>query len=114
MTMNLKNLELFVRTAATGAIGRAGQDLGLSSTNASQRLQTLEESLAVKLLNRTTRAVSLTPDGEVFLDHAKRILAGCRGRSGVGHVWYTNQIEWHSKSNCLGVVCTNAHHTVYP
>ena len=72
--MNLKNLELFVRTAATGAIGRAGQDLGLSAANASQRLQTLEESLAVKLLNRTTRAVSLTPDGEVFLDHAKRIL----------------------------------------
>lgn len=74
MAFDLKNLQLFVRVAALGAIGRAGAEFNLSSTNASQRIQALEADLNVKLLNRTTRAVSLTPDGELFLEHAKRIL----------------------------------------
>lgn len=74
MAFDFKSLELFVRAAALGAIGRAGADFGLSPTNATQRTQALEAELGAKLLNRTTRAVSLTPDGEVFLCYAKRIL----------------------------------------
>lgn len=74
MSFDLKSLELFVRVAALGAIGRAGMEFNLSSTNATHRIKALESELQVKLLNRTTRAVSLTPDGEVFLEHAKTIL----------------------------------------
>jgi DNA-binding transcriptional LysR family regulator len=74
MAFDFKSLELFVRVAALGAIGRAGTEFGLSPTNATQRIQALEAELGVKLLNRTTRAVSLTPDGEIFLDYARRIL----------------------------------------
>nr|WP_067290228.1 LysR family transcriptional regulator [Marinobacterium profundum] len=74
MSFDLKNLELFVRVASLGAIGRAGAEFNLSATNTTQRLKALEEELGVKLLNRTTRAVSLTPDGELLLEHAKRIL----------------------------------------
>ena len=74
MSFDLKTLELFVRVAALGAIGRAGAEFDLSPTNASQRVKALEAELGVKLLNRTTRAVSLTPDGEVLLENAKRIL----------------------------------------
>lgn len=74
LNLDLKNLDLFIRVAALGAIGRAGAEFGLSATNASQRIQILETEIGVKLLHRTTRAVSLTPDGEVFLEHAKRIL----------------------------------------
>ncbi|CAD0187195.1 D-malate degradation protein R [Ruegeria sp. THAF57] len=74
MSFDLKNLHLFVRVATLGAIGRAGAEFGFSPTNTSQRIQALEDELDVKLLNRTTRAVSLTPDGELFLDHARRIL----------------------------------------
>lgn len=74
MHFDLKSLELFVRVAALGAIGRAGEELGLSSTGASQRLQTLETDLGAKLINRTTRQVSLTPDGTLFLAHAKHVL----------------------------------------
>lgn len=74
MNFDLRNLHLFVRVAELGAIGKAGAEFALSSTNASQRMQALEADLDVKLLNRTTRSVSLTPDGEVFLDHARRIL----------------------------------------
>ncbi len=74
MSFDLKNLELFVRVVALGAIGRAGAEFDLSPTNASQRIRSLEADLDVALLNRTTRSVSLTPDGEIFLEHARRIL----------------------------------------
>ncbi|CCQ73717.1 LysR family transcriptional regulator [Magnetospira sp. QH-2] len=74
MSFDIWTLNLFVRVAALGAIGRAGAEFNLSTTNASQRIQKLEADLKVKLLNRTTRTVSLTPDGELFLEHAKRIL----------------------------------------
>lgn len=74
MNFDIRNLQLFVRVVELGAIGKAGAEFNLSSTNASQRIQALEADLEVKLLNRTTRSVSLTPDGEVFLDHARGIL----------------------------------------
>ncbi|MBU2982829.1 LysR family transcriptional regulator [Lentibacter algarum] len=74
MSFDLKTLELFVRAATLGAIGRAGAEFDFSPTNASQRIKALEAELGVKLMNRTTRSVSLTPDGEVLLENAKRIL----------------------------------------
>ncbi|CAM2857802.1 LysR family transcriptional regulator [Vibrio rarus] len=74
MSFDIKNLMLFVRIAESGRIGKAGESLGLSTTNASQRIQQLESSLNVKLLHRSTRVVSLTHEGEVFLEHARRIL----------------------------------------
>ncbi|MFN3228074.1 MAG: LysR substrate-binding domain-containing protein [Hyphomicrobiales bacterium] len=74
MSFDLKTLELFVRVAALGGIAKAGLEFGFSATTASQRIQALEAQLDCKLLNRTTRSVSLSSDGEVFLDHAKRIL----------------------------------------
>jgi len=72
--MDFKSLELFVRVAAVGAIGKAGKELGLSRTAASQRIQELETTVGAQLFHRTTRTVSLSFDGEVFLAHAKRIL----------------------------------------
>lgn len=74
MTPDLKNLELFLRVARLGAIGRAGAEFGLSSTNASQRIQALERELGVKLFHRSTRVVTLTQDGEILRDYAERIL----------------------------------------
>lgn len=75
ISMDLKSLELFVRIAALGAIGKAGRELGLSRTAATQRIQELEARVGTQLLHRTTRAVSLSADGEVFLAHAKRIIS---------------------------------------
>lgn len=74
MDLAPKSLALFLRVAALGAIGKAGEEFALSSTNASQRIQDLESALGVKLFHRTTRSVSLTADGEVFMEHAQRIL----------------------------------------
>lgn len=75
MNLDIKSVELFIRVAALGAIGKAGLEFGLSPTSASQRIQALEASLGSNLLNRTTRSVSLSADGERFLEHAKRIVA---------------------------------------
>ena len=74
MTLDLNSVQLFTRVAALGAIGQAGAEFGLSPTSSTQHLQRLEAELGVKLLNRTTRAVSLTSDGEVFLAYAVKIL----------------------------------------
>ncbi|KJZ22689.1 LysR family transcriptional regulator [Tritonibacter mobilis] len=74
MSFDLKSLELFVRVAALGALGRAGEEMNLSPTATTQRIQALESALGTKLLNRTTRAISLTTDGETFLSHAQQIL----------------------------------------
>lgn len=76
MTLDLKSLELFVRVASVGAIGKAGAEFGLSATAATQRIQALESVVGAQLFHRTTRSVSLSSDGEVFLAHAKRIVAG--------------------------------------
>ena len=75
MSLDLKSVEFFIRVAALGAIGKAGAEFGYSATAASQRIQNLEHALGAKLLNRTTRSVSLTRDGELFLNHAKKIIA---------------------------------------
>ena len=75
MSLDLKSLELFIRVASVGAIGKAGAEFDLSPTAASQRIQTLETAVGAQLLHRTTRTVSLSADGEVFLAHAKRIIA---------------------------------------
>ena len=75
MSLDLKSLELFVRVAAVGAIGKAGAEFGLSPTAATQRIQALEKAVGAQLLHRSTRAVSMSTDGELFLDHAKRIIA---------------------------------------
>ena len=75
MSIDLKSLELFVRVAGLGAIGKAGSEFGLSPTAATQRIQSLEKDVGAQLLHRNTRTVSLSRDGEVLLEHAKRILS---------------------------------------
>jgi len=76
MALDINSVELFTRVATLGAIGRAGEEFGYSPTTASQRIQALEEELGVTLFVRTTRSVTLTQDGELFLAHAKSILTG--------------------------------------
>lgn len=75
MSFDQKSLELFVRVAGLGAMGKAGQEMGLSPTATTQRIQALEHEVGARLFTRTTRAIALTGDGELFLGHAKRILA---------------------------------------
>lgn len=73
--METTTLQLFIRIASTGAIGKAGTEFGLSPTAATQRIKRLEHELGVRLFNRTTRTVTLTSDGEIFLVHARNMIA---------------------------------------
>ncbi len=69
------SMEVFVRTVQTGSLSAAAQAMGLSKSTISKHLAALEEHLGVRLINRTTRRLSLTELGLAYRDHAQRILA---------------------------------------
>jgi DNA-binding transcriptional LysR family regulator len=71
----LSSMQVFVRTVELGSISAAAGELGLSSQLAGKQIRALEESLGVKLLNRTTRRQSLTDEGRLFYERATNILA---------------------------------------
>jgi len=73
--MNFDYLKLFIRVASTQNISAAGKDFGLSPAASGAQLNRLEEELGVRLINRTTRKVSLTEDGHLFLPHAEELVA---------------------------------------
>ena len=70
----LQAMALFVRVVDTGGIARAADSLGIPSATATTLIQKLEATLGVKLLNRTTRRVSVTPDGAAYYTRAREIL----------------------------------------
>ena len=83
--MQIRDLSLFVRVVAAGSLSQAGRDLGLSAAVASKRLAALETDLGVRLLHRSTRQLTLTPEGETFLAHADRMVREAEaGRDAVG------------------------------
>lgn len=73
--MNLKQLRAFVAVATYQSFAQAGEHLHLSQPALSLTIKNLEEKLGGALLSRTTRSVSLTPEGEVLLPLARRLLA---------------------------------------
>lgn len=58
-----------------GSLSAAARELAVTPPAVSKRLAAIETRLGVTLVNRTTRRLSLTPEGEVYLTHANRILA---------------------------------------
>jgi len=72
------HLEFFVLLARHGNLSAAARALDLTPPAATKRLAQLEEHLGVRLVNRTTRTSSLTPEGETYLHYATRILAELR------------------------------------
>ncbi|MDY7577109.1 LysR family transcriptional regulator [Herbaspirillum sp. RTI4] len=76
MTTGIQAAELgfFTTLATSGSLSAAARELGVTTPAVSKRLALMEARLGLPLLNRTTRRMSLTPEGEVFLEHARRIL----------------------------------------
>lgn len=68
-------MQVFVRVVEANSFTRAADSLTLPRTTVTTIIQNLERHLGVRLLNRTTRRISLTPDGAAYYKHATRILA---------------------------------------
>ena len=68
-------LTTFVRVAENGSFSAAARRLNMSKTMVSNHVQALEDRLGVRLLNRTTRKVSLTEIGKAYYDRSTQILA---------------------------------------
>src|SRR5215510_10099011 len=67
-------MEVFVGVVETGGITRAADRLRMPKATAATLIQKLEASLGVRLLNRTTRHVSVTPDGAAYYERCLAIL----------------------------------------
>lgn len=68
----------FVATVETGSFAAAGRKLGLSASAIGKAVSRLETRLSVKLLQRTTRSIALTGEGETLYAQSSRVLDGLR------------------------------------
>ncbi|MBZ5788636.1 LysR family transcriptional regulator [Burkholderia contaminans] len=72
---SLNGMTVFVQVADTRSFATAGRQLGISASAVSKAIARLEEKLGVRLFQRSTRSVSVTAEGALFLDRCRRILA---------------------------------------
>ena len=75
MSDRWQELTVFVRAAESGSFSRAARELRLSQPSVSRIIGELEARLGVTLLLRTTRRITVTDAGALFLDRAREILA---------------------------------------
>jgi len=68
------DLGFFSCVAGSGSLSAAARELGITTPAVSKHLAQIEARLGISLVNRTTRRMSLTPEGELYLQHARRIL----------------------------------------
>ena len=75
MSDRLQELAVFVRAAESGSFSRTGRELGLSQPSVSRIIGDLEARLGMTLLLRTTRRITVTDTGALFLNRAREVLA---------------------------------------
>lgn len=68
-------LQIYARVAELASFTQAADSLGLPKASVSQAVQQLESTLGTRLLLRTTRRVQTTPDGQLFYERCKDVLA---------------------------------------
>lgn len=73
--LDLSALRVFLQVAELAHFSRAADELGLPKGRVSQVVRDLEARLGTRLFQRTTRRVSLTPDGELLAERARALLA---------------------------------------
>jgi LysR family transcriptional activator of dmlA len=73
------DLGFFSTLASAGSLSAAARELGVTTPAVSKHLALMESRVGVLLVNRSTRRMSLTPEGEMYLERARRILAEIDG-----------------------------------
>lgn len=73
--MDLEALAIYARVAELASFTKAAEQLGVQKARVSTSVQALETELGTRLLQRTTRSVRMTPDGEAFYERCKVLLA---------------------------------------
>ncbi len=71
MEQTLSSYRIFYAVANTGNISKAAKELYISQPAISKSIQKLEENVGVKLFDRSSRGVSLTPEGQLLYTHVK-------------------------------------------
>src|SRR6185436_16729243 len=74
MLDRLGGMRVFAQVVEAKSFSAAANQLGMSKSLASRHVSALERSLSTRLLNRSTRALSLTEAGAVFYEHCKRVV----------------------------------------
>lgn len=105
--MNTQQIESFVQVAENLSFARAAEVLNITQSAVSRQINSLEAELGVKLFNRSTRNVSLTPAGMSFLDDAKDVLTRLQLAA--------LKLQNHSKSNIqiISIACSNESNLIY-
>ncbi|MES2714140.1 MAG: LysR substrate-binding domain-containing protein [Pseudomonadota bacterium] len=93
------DLGFFSALASAGSLSAAARELGITTPAVSKHLAQMESRLGLLLVNRTTRRMSLTPEGELYLEHARRIL---------GEIDDMQQLLGVSKATPQGLLRVNA------
>ncbi len=70
----LAGLRTFVRVAESGSFSAVAREIGATQPAVSRQISALEQHLDARLIQRTTRSLTLTEDGRDLLDHARRVL----------------------------------------
>ena len=73
------DLGFFMALANAGSLSAAAREQGVSTAAVSRHLGLMESRLGIPLVNRTTRRMSLTPEGEVYLEYARKITEDIEG-----------------------------------
>lgn len=73
--VDFEDMRLFVRAVTDGSLSAAGRELGLSPAAASKRLTRLEQALGVRLMQRSSRRLTLTEEGSIYYERCLAIIA---------------------------------------
>lgn len=92
--MEIHQLEYFLAVSTCMSFSTASMEINVSQSTLSHQIRKLEDELGVKLFIREPRSVRLSPAGEEFLEHTRKILAAIK-TSQEAMQQYTNYIKGH-------------------
>ena len=104
--MDVRKLRYFCTIATEGSFGKAAEKLFIAQPALSRQISELEQDVGTPLFKRISRGVSLTPAGDVFLTHARAILAdmdrariaaqqAAQGKTSTLNVGLVEYLSWH-------------------